>query len=248
MSKDVMIVIVAVAAFGWLACLFIAIYYSVDGRISQAGAFGDTFGVVNSIFSAGAVIGAAYAIYTQQKEIAEVAQQQKKAAEAQQIATLAATLNSIVDLRSRLVYQNDKQPKYKQVKFLMDESRYRVALEYFAEQMFLTRDLTGLVESTAWKTNEAALSECSILLAVSERMMKAFEFRKDELRNYVLSNLETWESCVDFKEYEELIPLFNSLKEVLRLEGISCDQELAAVVRKVVFVAGRTIGMYKEGG
>lgn len=74
--------IISLAFGAWLVFFIIGIVLCTRGVITDAASFGDYFGILNALFSSGAVAGAVYAVILQQKELKLAREQQQQAIEA----------------------------------------------------------------------------------------------------------------------------------------------------------------------
>lgn len=110
--------IVVLVLLFWLVALgaSIAVWQSGSADLSAKwGQFGDAFGVVNSLFSGVALIGAIAALALQRSDMEESAQAQRVAAHAQttqaRVAALAAVLESKEFIVTHLRQQLEKGPQ-----------------------------------------------------------------------------------------------------------------------------------------
>ncbi len=71
MVKVLLGFVVAIVVTCWATCFAIAIGFAEIRQIDKAGQFGDTFGVVNALFTMATLIGAAIAVYLQHTELVE---------------------------------------------------------------------------------------------------------------------------------------------------------------------------------
>lgn len=217
--------------------------------LEQAGQFGDSFGMANSLFTMVAMLGAAFAAYLQytalheQRESqAKLISEQQETTKAQAAASLASNVAAWVNLASRVEF--DGRVHVTRLRLALEELRQRTILEIYIEAMS-----NGKTPSDELLRNSDKFKDTQLRISRADKLLTLYS--KITSEDFESVSIETMETCVNswvsaIKKIGEYPTLTDHLVYVEDFNGTM--QEIANIYASNVKVAAiRELGMYKAG-